>query len=114
MTATDNESRCCQRAGCGNRRYDLNRPGCSPFCGLIWKLQSQAGHLDAALGPCPATTEFIDAATDLAAALDRAFAARAALRRAATDSGVSGSTWARLLQGNYAINSMPINGDLEK
>ena len=114
MTATDNESRYCQRAGCTNRRYDLNRPGCSPFCGLIWKLQSHAGHLDAALGPCPATTEFRAAATDLAAALDRAFAARAALRRAATDSGVSGSAWARLLQGNYAeqneITSIPVNG----
>jgi hypothetical protein len=113
VTATDNESRCCQRAGCGNRRYDLNRPGCSPFCGLIWKLQSQAGHLDAALGPSPATTEFRGAATDLAAALDRAFAARAAIRRAATDTGVTGSGWARLLQGNYdkrsENTSTPVN-----
>jgi hypothetical protein len=80
----------------------LNKPRAAP-----------AGNLDAALGPSPATTEFLDAAADLAAALDRAFAARAALRRAATDSGISGSVWARLLQGNYAeqneITSTPLN-----
>ena len=101
MTTDENR---CKRAGCRNRRYDLTRPGCSPTCGLIWKLQSQAGHLDAALGPSAATAEFIDAAADLGAALNRAFAARAAIRGAAADTGVTGHDWARLLQGDYETN----------
>ena len=55
-----------------------------------------------ALGPSPAVDEFLVASAELSKAIDRAYRAKASLRRFATEAGMDQNAFNALCAGEYA------------
>ena len=94
----------CKRPGCGRRRHDPRRDGCSPICGVIVRFQREAENLHRVLGPSPATTAYVDSTHDLGSTLDATFRARAVIRRSSIETGMSGDDWSKLIRGEYTVS----------